>query len=171
MVENLDLLVAAVIYVHVFLFAVGRESDPPRGTPIIGKAAFSSDPNVSFEASHSIEDLNPVALSVADIDQLVIADGYTMHHPHERTTHTRIGLFLCSLMPPLTKEFTGSIENSDAAVAITVSHVNVSICRVYRHVGRHVELRLTRIQRAARESTVGSIDHASLADLQERLPS
>jgi len=32
-----------------------------------------------------------------------------------------------SLMPPLTKKVPGSIENSYAAVAITVSHVDVAI--------------------------------------------
>ncbi len=127
MVENLDLLVAAVVYVHVFLFPVGRKTDPPCGAPIIWKAVFSLDPNVVFEVSHFIEDLDPVALSVTDIDQAVVADDYTMHNLHERATHIRIGFFFCPLMPPLTKKFPGSIENSYAAVAITVSHVDVAI--------------------------------------------
>lgn len=127
MVENLDLLVAAVVYVHVFLFPVGRKADPPCGAPIIWKAVFSLDPNVVFEVSHFIEDLDPVALSVTDIDQAVVADDYTMHNLHERATHIRIGFFFCPLMPPLTKKFPGSIENSYAAVAITVSHVDVAI--------------------------------------------
>src|SRR6202166_1877389 len=132
MVENLDLLGAAVVYVHVFLLPVGRKADPPCGAPIIWKAAFSLNPNVAFEASHLIEDLDPVALSVADIDQPVVADDHAMHHPHKRAARTRIGLLFCPLMPPLTKEFPGSIENSDAAVAVTVGHVDVTICGVYR---------------------------------------
>src|SRR5271168_3556984 len=167
MVENLDLLVAAVVYVHVFLFPVGRKADPPCRAPIIRNAVSSFDPNAVFEVSHFIEDLDPVALSVTNIDQPVVADDHTMHNPHERSTHTRIGLFLCPLMPPLTKESPGSIENSYAAIAITVGHVDVAICWVYRYVGRHVKLRLTRIQRATFESAVGSIDHASPADLHK----
>jgi len=46
MVENFDLLIAAVIHVHVFLLTVGRKADPPRGTPIIGKAVSSLDPDI-----------------------------------------------------------------------------------------------------------------------------
>src|SRR5271155_3027428 len=107
MVENLDLLVAAVVYVHVFLFPVGRKADPPCGAPIIWSTVFSPDPDVVFEVSHFIEDLDPVALSVADIAPPVVADDHTMHNPHERSTHTRISLFFCPLMPPLTKEFSG----------------------------------------------------------------
>src|SRR5271154_219670 len=167
MVENLDLLVAAVVYVHVFLFPVGRKADPPCRAPVIRNAVSSFDPNVAFEASHFIEDLDPVALSVTHIDQPVVADDHTMHNPHERSTNTRIGLFLCRLMPPLTKESPGSIENSYPAIAVTVSDVDITICGVYRYVGRHVKLRVTRIQRAALESAVGSIDNASLADLHK----
>src|SRR5208282_74991 len=167
MVENLDLLVAAVAYVHVFLLPVGRKADPPRGAPIIWNAAFSLDPNVVFESSHFVEHLNPVALSVTDIHQPVVADDHTMHNLHECATHTRIGLFFCPLMPPLTKEFPGSIEDSYAAIAITVGHVDVAVCGVYRYVGWHVKLRMTRIQCAALESAVGSIKNASLADLHK----
>jgi hypothetical protein len=167
MVENLDLFVAAVVYVHVFLFPVGRKADPPCSAPIIWKAAVSLDPNVVLEISHLIEDLDPVALPVTDIDQAVIADDHTMHNLHERATHTRFGLFFCPLVPPLTKEFPGSIENSYAIIAVTVSHVDVAIAGIYRYVGRHVELRVTRIQCPALESAVGSIDNASLADLHE----
>src|SRR5208283_3211722 len=167
MVENLDLLVTAVVYVHVFLFPVGRKADPPRGAPIIWKAAFSLEPNVVFEVSHFIEDLDPVALSVTDIDQAVVADDHTMHNLHERATHTRIGLFFCALMPPLTKEFPGSIENCYAAITITVSHIDVPIGGVDRDVGRHVKLRVTRIQCPALESAIGSIDNASVPDLHQ----
>src|SRR5208282_6105226 len=103
---------------------------------IIWSTVFSPDPDVVFEVSHFIEDLDPVALSVADIDPPVVADDHTMHNPHERSTHTRISLFFCPLMPPLTKEFSGSIENSYAAIAITVGHIDVAICGVYRYVGR-----------------------------------
>src|SRR5271163_105303 len=120
MIENLDLLVAAVVDVHVFLFPVRRKTDPPCGAPIVWKAAFSLDPNVVFEVSHFIEDLDPVALSVTDIDQSVVANDHTMHNLHERTTHTRISFLFCPLVPPLTKEFSRSIENSYAAVAIAV---------------------------------------------------
>src|SRR5271170_2517314 len=109
MVENLDLLVAAVVYVQVFLFLVGGKADPPCRAPIIRNAVSSFDPNVAFEASHFIEDLDPVALSVTDIDQPVVADDHTMHNPHERSTHTRIGLFFRPLMPPLAKKFPGPI--------------------------------------------------------------
>src|SRR5271169_1397580 len=123
MVENLDLFVAAVVYVHILLFPVGRKADPPCGAPIIWKAVFSLEPNVVFEVSHFIEDLDPVALSVTDIDQAVVADDHTMHNLHERATHTSIGLFFCTLMPPLTQEFSRSIENSYPAIAITVSYV------------------------------------------------
>src|ERR1700689_3517949 len=117
MVENLDLFVAAVVYEHVFLFPVGRKADPPCGAPIIRNAFFSFDPNVAFEISHFIEDLDPVALPVADIDQPVVADDHTMHNLHERAAHTRISLLLRPLMPPLTQEFSGSIEDSYAAIA------------------------------------------------------
>src|SRR5271169_1188279 len=68
MVENLDLLVASIGHVYVFLRPVGRKADPPRGPPIIGKAVSSLDPDVIFEVSHLIEDLDPVALPVTDID-------------------------------------------------------------------------------------------------------
>jgi len=50
------------------------------------EGCFLSDPNVVFEVSHFIEDLDPVALSVTDIDQAVVADDYTMHNLHERAT-------------------------------------------------------------------------------------
>ena len=169
MVENFDLLVATVVYVHVFLFPVGRKADPPRGAPIIWKAVFSLEPNVVFEFSHFIEDLDPVALSVTNIDQAVVADNHTMHNLHERATHTRVSLVFCALMPPLTKEFPRSIENSYAAIAITVSHVDVAIGGVYRYVGRHEKLRVTRIQCPALESAIGSIDNASLTDLHKQL--
>jgi hypothetical protein len=145
------------------LFAVGRKADPPCGAPIVWKAAFSADPNAVFEVPHFIEDLDPAALSVTDIDQLVVTDDHTMHNLHERSTPARIGLIFRPLVPPLPKEFPGPVENSYAAIAITVGHVDVAICGVYRYVGRHVKLRLTRIQRAAPESAIGSIDNASLA--------
>src|SRR5277367_5624493 len=167
MIEYLDLLIASVVHVHIFLLPVGRKADPPRGAPIIGKAASSLYPEIVFEVSHLVEDLDPVALSVTDIDQAIVADDYTMHNLHERATHTRIGLFFCPLVPPLTKEFPGSIENSNAAVAVTVSHVDIAIDVIYRYVGWHVKLRVTRVQSPALESAVGSIDNASLADLHE----
>src|SRR5208282_4950843 len=88
-----------------------------------------------------------------------------MHDPHECTTDTRVGLFFCPLVPPLTKELPGQIENDYPAIAVTVSYVDVAIGGVYRYVGRHVELRVTRIQRATRESAVGSVDDASFPDL------
>src|SRR6202021_1119816 len=168
MVENLDLLVAAVIHVHIFLFPVWRKPDPPSGAPIIWKAVSSLDPNVVFELSHFIEDLDPVALSVTDIDQAVVADDHTMHHLHKRATHTRIGLFFCPLVSPLTKKFSGTVENSYAAIAVTIRYVHITIYGVYRYVGRHVKLRVARIQRPALESAVGCIDNASLADLHEQ---
>src|ERR1700688_1379953 len=167
MVENLDLLVAAVVYVHVFLLPVGRKADPPCGAPIIWKAAVSLDPNVVFEVPHFIEDLDPVALSVADIHQVVVADDHTMHNLHERATNTRISLFFCPLTAPLTKEFPRSIENSYAAITITVSHIDVAIGGVDHYVGGHVKLRVTRIQCPALESAIGSIDNASLPDLHQ----
>jgi hypothetical protein len=99
MVENLDLLIAAVVYVHVFLLPVGRKADPPCGAPTIREAVSSLDPNVVLEVSYLVEDLDPVALSVTDIDQVVVADDHTVHNVHERTTHTRISLFFCPLVP------------------------------------------------------------------------
>src|SRR6202162_1002392 len=168
MVENLDLLVAAVVHAHIFLLPVWREADPPRGAPIIWKAVFSLDPNVVLEVSHLIEDLDPVALPVTNIDQAVVADDHTMHHINERPPRARIRLLFCPLVAPLTKKFPGSVENSYAAIAVTIRHVNIAIGRVYRYVGWHVKLRLTRIQRPALESAVGSIDNASLADLHEQ---
>src|SRR5271169_855077 len=68
MVENLDLLVAPVVHVHVPLLPVGRKADPPLGAPSVGEAVSSLDPDVSLEVSHLIEDLDPVALPVTDID-------------------------------------------------------------------------------------------------------
>jgi hypothetical protein len=88
-----------------------------------------------------------------------------MHHLHERATHTRIGLFFCPPVPPLTKEFPRSIENGYAAVAIAVGDVDVCIDGIHRYVGRHVKLRVTRIQCPALESTIGSVDNASFSDL------
>jgi len=149
MVENFDLLIASVVYVHVFLFSVRRKADPPSGAPIIGKAICSLDPDVILEASYLIEHLDPVSLPVTDVDQSVVADDYTMHDPHECTTDTRVGLFLCPLVPPLTKEFPGSIEDSYSAIAVAVSYVDVAIDGIYRYVGRHVKLRVTRVQCSA----------------------
>src|SRR5271168_5621656 len=165
MIEYLDLLIASVVHVHIFLLPVGRKADPPRGAPIIGKAASSLYPEIVFEVSHLVEDLDPVALAVTDIDQAVVADDHTMHNLHECTTHTSIGLFFCTLMPPLTQEFSRSIENSYPAIAITVSYVYVAIRGVYRYVGRHIKLRVTRIQCPALESAIGSIDNAFVPDL------
>jgi hypothetical protein len=68
MVENFDLLIASVVHVHVFLLPVGRKADPPCCAPIIGKAVASLDPDVIFEVSHLIEDLDPVGLPVTDVD-------------------------------------------------------------------------------------------------------
>src|SRR5271156_168829 len=170
MVENLDLLVAAVVYVHIFLLRGWREANPPRSPPIIWKAFLSLDPNIVFEVSHLIENLDPVALPVTDIDQAVVADGNTMHNLHEGATRTRIGLFFCPLMPPLTQEFSGSVENSYAAITVTVRDVDIAVCGIYRYVGWHVELRVTRIQRTALESAVRSIDNSSFADLHKQFP-
>src|SRR5208282_1340109 len=167
MIENFDLLIASVVHVHVFLLAVGRKADPPCGAPIIRKAAASLDPDVISEVSHPIENLDPVGLPVTDIDQAVVADDHTMHNLHERTTHTGIGLFFCPLVPPLTKEFPRSIKNNYAAIAVTVSYVDVTIDGIHRYVGRHVKLRMTRVQCPALESAIGSIDNASFPDLHQ----
>lgn len=105
MVENLDLLIAPVVHVHVFLLPVGRKSDPPCGAPIVGEAISSLEPNVALEVSHLVEDLDPVTLKVADINEVVVADDHTVHDLHERTTYTRIGFFFCPLVTPLAKEF------------------------------------------------------------------
>jgi hypothetical protein len=67
MVKNLDLLVA-VVYVHIFLFSVGGETNPLRGAPIIRKAVSSLDPDVLLKVSDFVEDLDSVALSVTHID-------------------------------------------------------------------------------------------------------
>src|ERR1700723_3793244 len=91
-----------------------------------------------------------------------------MQDLHECTTDTRVGLFFCPLMPPLTKEFPGSIENNYPAIAVTVSYVDVAIGGIYRYVGRHVKLRVTRIQCATLKSAVGSIDNASYPDLHQQ---
>ena len=80
MVKNFDLLIASVVHVHVFLLAVGRKADPPCGAPIIGKALASLDPDVCFEVSQLIEDLDAVGLPITDIDQAVVADDHTMHN-------------------------------------------------------------------------------------------
>src|ERR1035438_4110337 len=117
MVENFDLLIASVVHVHVFLLPVGRKADPPGCSPIIGKAGSSLDPDIILEVSHLIEHLDPVGLPATDIDQAVVANDHTMHNLHESTTDTGIGLFFCPLVPPLTKEIPGSIENSDPAIA------------------------------------------------------
>jgi hypothetical protein len=90
-----------------------------------------------------------------------------MHNLHECTTHTRIGLFFCPLVSPLTKEFPGSIENGYAAIAIAVGDVDVSIGGAHRYVGRHVKLCVARIQCPALEGAVGSIDNASVPDLHQ----
>jgi len=90
-----------------------------------------------------------------------------MHNLHERTTDARIGLFFSPLVPPLTKEIPGSIENNYPAIAVTVSYVDVAVAGIYRYVGWHVELPVTRIQCPALESAIGSIDDASFADLHQ----
>lgn len=90
-----------------------------------------------------------------------------MHDLHECTTDARIGLFFCPLMPPLTKEIPGSIEDSYPAIAVTVRYVDVAIGAIYRYVGRHVKLRVTRVQCATLESAIGSIDNASFPDLHQ----
>ena len=90
-----------------------------------------------------------------------------MHDLHECTTDARIGLFFCPLMPPLTKEIPGSIEDSYPAIAVTVRYVDVAIGAIYRYVGRHVKLRVTRVQCATLESAIGSIDNTSFADLHQ----
>ena len=71
-------------------------------------------------------------------------------------------------MPPLTKEFSGSIENSYAAIAVTVRYVDVAIDGIDRYVGWHVKLRVARIQCPTLESAVGSIDNASFPDLHQQ---
>src|ERR1035438_1777407 len=167
MVENLDLLIASVVHVYVFLLPVGRKANPPNSAPIVRETVSSLDPDVIFEISHLIEDLDPVGLPVTDIDQAIVADDHTMHNLHESSTHTRVGLFFCSLMPPLTKEISGSIENSYPAIAVTVSHVDVAVGGIHRDIGWHVELRMARIQCPALESAIRRIDNASLADLHE----
>lgn len=68
MVENFDLLIASVVYIDVSLLPVGRKADPPCCAPIIRETVSSFDPNVVFETSHLIEDLDPVALPVTDVD-------------------------------------------------------------------------------------------------------
>jgi len=167
MVENFDLLIASIIHVHKFLLPVGRKADPPSSTPIVRKAVSSLDPNVVLEVSHLIEDLDPVALPVTDVDQTVVADDHTMHDPHERTTDSRVGFLFCPLVPPLKKELPVPIEDDYPAIAVTVSYVDVAVDGIYRYIGRHVELRVTRIQRATRESAIGSIDDASFPDLHQ----
>jgi hypothetical protein len=52
-----------------------------------------------------------------------------------KAPHTGIGLLFCPLMPPLTKEFSGSIENSYPAIAVTVCYVDVAIAGIDRYVG------------------------------------
>ena len=128
--ENLDLLIASAVHIHIFLLPVGRKADPPRGAPIIGKTAPSLEPDIVFEVSHLVEDLDPVALPVTDVDQAFVAEGNAMYNLYERTTHTRICFFFCPLVPPLTKELSRSIENSYAAVAIAVGDVDVSIAGI-----------------------------------------
>src|ERR1039457_5696575 len=90
-----------------------------------------------------------------------------MHDLHECTTHPSIGLFFCPLVPPLTKEFPGSIENNYPAIAVTVRYVDVAIGGIYRYVGRHVKLRVTRIQCPTLESAIRRIDNASFPDLHQ----
>src|ERR1039458_402979 len=101
MVENLDLLIASVVHVYVFLFAVGRKANPPSSAPIVRETVSSLDPDIILEVSHLIEHLDPVGLPVTDIDQAVFADDHTMHDLHECTTDTRIGLFFCPLVPQI----------------------------------------------------------------------
>src|ERR1022692_4191528 len=168
MVENLDLLIASVVHVYVFLLPVGRKANPPSSAPIVRETVSSLDPDIILEVSHLIEHLDPVGLPVTDIDQAVVADDHTMHDLHECTTDTGIGLFFCPLVPPLTKEFPGSIENNYPAIAVTVSYVDVAVSGINRYVGRHVELRVTRVQCPTLESAVGSIDNASFPDLHQQ---
>ena len=73
-----------------------------------------------------------------------------MHHLHERATPTRLGLFLCPLVPPLTKEFPRSIENPYAAVAIAIGNVDVSIDGIHR--ARHSEEQIHRTVMALAEA-------------------
>jgi hypothetical protein len=100
-IENLHLFVAAIGHVHVLLFAVRRKSDPPSGSPSIGEAAPSLDPDILSKLSRSIEYLNPIALPIANLHEAVVAKSYAVHHPHESAANTRIRLLFCALMSPL----------------------------------------------------------------------
>jgi len=72
-IENLHLFVAAIGHVHVLPFAVRRKSDPPSGSPSIGEAAPSLDPDILSKVSRSIEYLNPIALPIANVHEAVVA--------------------------------------------------------------------------------------------------
>ena len=101
MIENLHLLVAAIGHVHVPLFAVRRESDPPRGSPVIGKAASSFNPDIFFEVAQFIEYLDSITLPIANVNEVVVPKSYAVHDLHKRTANTRIRFLLCALMSPL----------------------------------------------------------------------
>jgi hypothetical protein len=167
-IQNLYLFVATVGHVYVLLFAVRRKSDPPSGSPNIRKAAPSLNPDILSEVSHFIEYLNPITLPVANVYEIVVPKGYAVHDLHKRTTSTRIRLLFGALMPPLSEEFPVPVEDSDAAVAISVGYVNISICRIDSDIGRHIELRVARVHGPSFESTVRAIDNASLPDLHHQ---
>jgi hypothetical protein len=48
-IENFHLFVAAIGHEHVPLFTARRKSDPPDGSPFIGKNVPSFDPDIPLE--------------------------------------------------------------------------------------------------------------------------
>src|ERR1700728_1562954 len=151
------------------LLAVRGKSDPPSGPPIIRKAASSFNPDIFLEVPHFIEDLDSIALSVANVYELVVPKSHAVHYLHKRTTDTRIRLLFCALMPPLPEEFSIPVENSDATVAISIGYVDISIFRIDGDIGRHIELRVAGVHGPPSESTVRSIDNATLPDLHHQI--
>ena len=64
MIENVNLFIAAVHNVHIFLLGIARKSNPPSGTAGIGQSGRTRfDPNIALKLSRLIEDLDPVALT------------------------------------------------------------------------------------------------------------
>jgi hypothetical protein len=91
-----------------------------------------------------------------------------VHHLHKRTTGTRVRLLFGALVPPLPQEIPVPIKNSDAAVAVSIGYVNISILWIDGDIGGPIKLHVARVHSPSFERTIGAIDNPSLSDLHHQ---
>src|SRR5262249_58840462 len=78
-----------------------------------------------------------------------------------------LGFFLCGLPSPLAKEAAFAIKHHDSAVSVAIGDVDVTIIRVHHDTRRVEELCRVGIQRFTFAGSVGGVENASFADLQQ----